>query len=240
VEAGNYELHSGNPAAAVARYREALEVLPGSPAALEGLANVAYGVDRNRAVASELYRKALANGAHLDLMPVLATIERERGEATAAVRIEQAFRQEVLADDLNERWFRRPLALMLAADASTVCEAVALANADLSERRDPGALGTLAWALYGAGDLTGAVTAAKEATRAGLADPPVAYHAGVTLLANGDRREGRKLLKLALRGAVELTTGEVAYARALLGGEPVVRPARMECGASRDASIRTD
>jgi tetratricopeptide (TPR) repeat protein len=130
VEAGNYELHSGNPAAAVARYRAALEVLPGSPAALEGLANVSYGVDRNPSVASELYRKALANGAHLDLMPLLAAIERERGETSVAVRIEQAFKREVLADELNERWFRRPLALMLAGDAGTACEAVALASAD--------------------------------------------------------------------------------------------------------------
>ena len=129
VEAGNFELHSGDPAAAVARYREALEVLPGSPAALEGLANVAYGVDRDLVAAAQLYRKALANGAHLDLMPTLATIERERGEVSAATRIEEQFRNEVLKDDLSERWFRRPLALMLAGDAGTVCQAVALADA---------------------------------------------------------------------------------------------------------------
>jgi hypothetical protein len=68
----------------------------------------------------------------------------------------------------------------------------------------------------------------------------VAYHAGVILLANGDRRGGRKLLGIALRGEVELTTGEVAHARALLGGDVVARPARLECGAPRDALPRTD
>jgi tetratricopeptide (TPR) repeat protein len=232
VEAGNFELHSGDPAAAVRRYRAALRVLPGSPAALEGLANVAYGVDRDPVVAAQLYRKALEHGAHLDLMPLLATVERERGEVGAAVRIEAAFKAEVLGDALNERWFRRPLALMLAGDAGTVCRAVALARADLEERRDPGALATLAWALYGAGDLRAAAALASEATRVGAAEPAVAYQAGVIALAQGDRRGGRNLLRAALEGEAELATAEVKHARALLARAPQPRPARRDCGGA--------
>ena len=106
-------------------------------------------------------------------MPLLATTLREQGETSAAVRIEQAFKQEVLADELNERWFRRPLALMLAGDAGTACEAVALASADRKERRDPGALGTLAWALFGAGDVRNASELAREASAVGAPEPPV-------------------------------------------------------------------
>jgi tetratricopeptide (TPR) repeat protein len=229
VEAGHLELHSGNPAAAVKRYREALQVLPGSPAALEGLAAVAYGVDRDLEAAARLYNRSLANGAHLDLMPLLATIERERGNAQEASRIEAEFTSVVLENELNERWFRRPLAQLLAGDEATVCQAIALAERDLEERRDPGGVDALAWALYGAGDVRGAAALAKEAVSVGVPEPPVAYHAGVIALANGDRREGRRLLKTALDGQVELTSGEISHARSLLEGEAPL-PLRVECG----------
>jgi tetratricopeptide (TPR) repeat protein len=231
VEAGNFELHSGDAAAAVARYREALAVLPGSPAALEGLASVAYGVDRDLDAAAQLYRGALENGAHLDLMPLLATIERERGNAAAAAQIEATFQQTVLSDPLHERWFRRPLALMLAGRSKTVCRAVVLAYDDLAERRDPGAKDAMAWALYHAGDLAGAAAWAAEAVSRGVPEPLIAYHAGVIALASGERRQGRRLLEAALAGQVELTVGEVAHTRALLAGERAAQPPVVRCGS---------
>jgi hypothetical protein len=84
---------------------------------------------------------------------------------------------------------------------------------------------------YGAGDLQRAAALAEEATSAGAPEPHVAYHAGVIALANGERRQGRGLLKAALTGRVELTTGEIAHARSLLGGEVPSAPTRVECGA---------
>jgi hypothetical protein len=186
-------------------------------------------VDRDLDAAAQLYRSALANGAHLDLMPLLATIERERGNVEAAARIEATFTQAVLSDPLHERWFRRPLALMLAGRSTTVCRALALAYDDLVERKDHGAKDALAWALYHAGDLAGAAAWAAEAVSRGVPEPPTAYHAGVIALANGARREGRRLLKAALGGEVELTVGEAAQARALLAGEAVAQPPRVRC-----------
>ena len=65
VELGHLEHHSGRPHRAVSNYREALELLPGSPAAIEGLAQVALGWDRDLRAAEALFLKALENGAHL-------------------------------------------------------------------------------------------------------------------------------------------------------------------------------
>lgn len=212
VELGHFELHSGHPEAAVVRYREALDVLPGSPAALEGLAAVAYGVDRDAAAARLLLERAIENGAHLDVLPFLADLQEESGDAGTAGETRADFIARATATEAGIKSYRRPLAFLLADGEGTQASAVALARDDLAQRRDPGAFDALAWALYRNGDVGMAWILAERAVSLGAPTPPVAYRAGVIAEAAGADDEARLLLTEAIDGAVELTTTEVAIA----------------------------
>jgi tetratricopeptide (TPR) repeat protein len=221
VELGHFEHHSGHPDRAVRRYLEALRILPGSPAALEGLAAVARGVDRNPEAAVRLYRHALAQGAHPNVWPVLADTEVEAGNEVEARRLREAFVEFATASPRAERLYRRPLVFVLADDPTTVCAAVDHARLDLDDRRDPGAWDALAWARYRAGDLEGAGRAARLATAAGVPEPALAWRAGLIAKASGDETRAATLLGTAVKGASELAIAEVDEARRLLaGGQP--------------------
>jgi tetratricopeptide (TPR) repeat protein len=238
VELGHFEHHAGDPTRAVARYREALRVLPGSPAALEGLAAVAYGVDRDLDVARRLYGRALEQGAHLDVMPVLADVEEEAGDHAAAERTRAAFVRLATSTPLAERWYRRPLVFVLAGREDTACRALALARRDLEERRDPGAWDALAWALHRAGDPVAAWRAAREGLEGGAPEPGAAYRAGLVALAAGEANAAGRLLDLALAGRSELSPGEERSARrAREGGGAVPAPARLACDG-RSSALR--
>lgn len=216
VELGHFELHSGHPDAAVRRYREALDVVPGSPAALEGLAAVAYGVDRNAAGALKLLERAFENGAHLDVLPVLADLQEESGDRVGADATRADFIARATASAASARSYRRPLAFLLAERDGGQAAAVALAREDLGERQDPESFDALAWALYRQGDVGMAWILAERATSVGAPTPPVAFRAGVIAEAAGETAAAEPLLEEALAGAVELTTREVAVAREAL------------------------
>ena len=84
VELGHFEQHSGRPDRAVGHYREALGLLPGHPAAIEGLAQVAFGFDCDLRVAEALFLKALNNGGHLDLYLRLIEVAQGAGSSDRA------------------------------------------------------------------------------------------------------------------------------------------------------------
>jgi len=216
VELGRFEHHAGDPARAVRLYLEALEVLPGSPAALEALAAVAFGVDRDFDAAVALFRHALSQGAHLDVMPALADAEQARGATGEAERVRAEFVRLATRDARSERLHRRPLAFMLADDPATVHRALAYARLDLEDRREPGAWDALAWARHRAGDAGGAWRAARLATARGAPEPPVAWRAGVIAHAAEAHAQARSLLRIALDGESELTPRQVKRARRLL------------------------
>ncbi|HUG38494.1 MAG TPA: hypothetical protein VML54_16160 [Candidatus Limnocylindrales bacterium] len=217
VELGHFELHSGDPVVAVRRYLDALDVLPGSPAALEGLASVAYGVDRNLEASRDLYRRALENGAHLDLMPTLADIEEALGHHEEALQLRRDFVANATADARAEAMHRRPLVFLLAETPSTRAEAVRQARLDLQARQDQGAFDALAWALYQSGDIAMAWILEERALAAGGPPPPVLFRAGLIANAAGEKKRARELLKEALEGSVELAPHEVAAAMEALG-----------------------
>lgn len=216
VELGHFELHSGHPEAAVQRYREGLEVLPGSPAALEGLAAVAYGVDRDPAAARVLLERAMEHGAHLDVLPFLADLQEESGDAATAARTRADFIARATESDASLQSYRRPLAFLLADGEGTQASALALAREDLGQRRDPGAFDALAWAYYRNDEVGMAWILAERAVSFGAPTPPVAFRAGVIAEAAGADDDARVLLEEALDGAVELTTAEVAIAHEAL------------------------
>ena len=74
-------------------------------------------------------------------------------------------------------------------------EAVKWARKDLEGRQTGAAQDALAWALYKAGDATGALDASKRALQTGLIDPHVLYHAAMIHLSAGEIAEGQRLLR---------------------------------------------
>ena len=162
--------------------------------------------------------RAVENGAHLDVLPVLADIEEELGNVDEAFAIRRAFVARATADALTERLYRRPLALLLAEDPVTLAEALRLAAEDLEERQDPGSWDVLAWVHYRAGGIERAWDLARRAVSVGVPAPPVSYRAGIIAAAAGDRRMARTLLRKALAGRVELSPRQVRKARRALAG----------------------
>lgn len=215
AELGHFELHSGSPEVAVRRYHESLSVLPGNPAALEGLSSVAEGVERDPERAAELLRIAVHNGAHPDAALRLADLEEAIGRPDEASALRSDFLTQAAADPDFRRANLRPLANILAEDSARLGEAERAARDDLAQRQDADAYLTLGWVLHQRGDTAMAWLLAERAVGAGSPPPPRAYRAGVLAAAAG-APEAEGLLRDALEGRIELSAGEEAHARALL------------------------
>ncbi len=213
LEWAHFEFHSGEPRKAVALLAEALQRLPGYPAALAALAEIAYGVDRNLPVARSLYLHAIANGGEADLYLPLMDIEDELGRSHEADEYRQRFLQAVAKYPQHEQLFYRPLALLLAQSPETRDKALAYANKDLQLRQNSTAYHTLGWVLYQQGDLSGAKAALLKAAAWGEAEPTVAYHLGYVLFELGERAAAKPHLEAALSGSVELGHRDVAECR---------------------------
>ena len=216
VELGHFRHHSGDPQGAVAAYLAALERVPGYPGALEGLGWIAFGVDEDPVLAEALFQRALLFGGHLDLYPVLAEVALARGARGRAEDYRRRFLEAATADPEAERLYRRPLATLLAADPGTLDRALALARADLAVRRDRGAWALTGRVLLQAGRREEAVEHAERALEWGAADPNTLATTGEILVAAGEARRGRKLLRAALEGRSELGPRAAARIEALL------------------------
>jgi len=204
VEAGHFAAHSGDPRDAVDSYVEALEIVPGYPAALEGLAWIAYGVDEDLDLARTLFERALAAGAHQDVRLTLAEVLRARGLEDEAAREERAFLEAATASDRDRRMHLRPLALHLAERLDRLEEALAHAERDLELRAD-----RMAWAVRGLilarmGRADEALDDAQRALAWGSPEPSVLEVVGRIHLATGRSDMGRRLLREALEGSSEL------------------------------------
>jgi tetratricopeptide (TPR) repeat protein len=204
VELGHFSAHSGRPEAAVAQYLDALRLVPSYPAALEGLAWIAYGVDEDLHRAEVLFGRAIAAGAHLDVRLTRAEVLRAQGRIDEAELEETTFLREATRSDRALRMHLRPLALYLAEDPARLDEALAHAESDLALRAD-----RMAWAVRGLvlariGRTDEALADAERALAWGSPEPGVLELAGRIHLAAGEQVRGRRLLREALDGSAEL------------------------------------
>lgn len=204
VELGHFSAHSGDPDAAVDAYLDALDVVPGYPAALEGLAWIAYGVDGAPHVAQTLFQAALDAGAHLDVRLTLAEVLEARGHTSEAQEQRERFLAEAGTDERSVRMYHRPMARLLADEPGRLDEALEHAEADLTLRQD-----RMAWAVRGLvlarmGRTNEALADAERAIAWGSPEPGVLELAGRIHLAAGDTRTGHRLLREALDGSSEL------------------------------------
>lgn len=217
VEHGHFTLHAGDPEAAVDLYLQALGILPGYPAALEALGWVAWGVDESPQVAEALFERALENGGHLDIMPVLAEIAEARGAHGEAERLRATFVDTATSSAEAEQLYLRPLAQELVGDPATRERALALAERDLAHRSDRGAWATRALVLSRMGRHDEAAADARRAIAWGAPTPDVLHLAGTVLHEAGEHREGEKLLREALEGRIELGPRVAGEIEARLG-----------------------
>jgi len=218
VELGHFSAHSGDPAAAVDAYLDALRLVSGYPPALEGLAWIAWGVDGDAHAAQALFEDALDAGAHADVRLDLAEVYEWRGRNEAARAERERFLAEATADARSLRMYRRPLAVLLAGDEARLEEALAHAEADLALRGD-----RMAWAVRGdvlarLGRFDEALADAERALAWGSPEPTVLELTGRVNLAAGRTGEARRLLSEALEGSAELGPVTSADIRALLAG----------------------
>ncbi len=105
--------------------------------------------------------------------------------------------------------YDRQLVIFLADHDQQIDEAVRLAEAEIAVRKDVFGYDALAWALYRAGRLEKARTAADQAMRLGTPDGRILYHAGMIAVAQGRTDDARTLLTAAQQHAAILAPLQV-------------------------------
>ncbi len=217
VELGRLEHHSGRPYRAVSNYREALELLPGSPAAIEGLAQVALGSDRDLRAAEALFLKALENGAHLDVYVRLIEMAEGAGWGDRVVRYRQRFLAAVREDSATEKLHLRSLALVLGKQDETLAEALRYAKRDLAIRHTSESFAVLGWVLSRLGRERGAWMWIEAAQTGVQPEPEVDYLSGLVAFDTGRPERGRQFWSRALRAEAEIGPIKSEAIRARLG-----------------------
>jgi tetratricopeptide (TPR) repeat protein len=188
----------GHIDAAAARYEEAVRLFP-YHVSLEGLARVRVAQGRaDDAEALYLQVRAITPPPDFPLLVALGDLAASNGDAGAA----DAYYAEALtaADgvDISEPLYAREFSRFYADHDVKPKRALALAQADLTERNDVYAYDTLAWALYRNERYGAAAVAAEQALATGILDPTVRYHAGMIAAARGDDEKAAELLGQAL------------------------------------------
>ncbi len=204
IELGHFEHHGGRPHRAVSNYREALELVPGSPAAIEGLAQVALGWDRDPRAAEALFLKALANGAHLDVYVCLIEMAEGAGWGDRAVRYRHRFLASVRADESTEKLHLRSLALVLGRQDETLAEALQYARRDLAIRHTSETYAVLGWVLSRLGEKRGAWMWIEAAQTGVQPEPEVDYLSGLVAFDTGHPERGREFWSRALSAEAEI------------------------------------
>ena len=214
VELGHFEYHSGDPDGAVGHYREALRIVPGYPAALEGLGWIAYGTDEDPDKAHDLFTKALQHGGHDDLHLVVADLALYTGRAEDAYREIDSLADRASANDALRRLVAEPLSTALSEIDPE--RALPFSAANLAERRTAEALAIHGWVLHRLGRQDQAGELFDDAVRWGVPQPMVFYLAGRHAAETGARRKAMEWLSLAREGGAELGPRRAREVAALL------------------------
>jgi tetratricopeptide (TPR) repeat protein len=120
---------------------------------------------------------------------ILADAQREAGDAQAASETESGLIQSGAAND------PRTFALYLASRGRQLDEALQLATAELSTRRDVLTMDAVAWALYAKGRYHEAASYSQKALLSSTRDARLFYHAGCIAIKDGRRPDAKKLFR---------------------------------------------
>jgi tetratricopeptide (TPR) repeat protein len=211
---GDVLIATGDRAAALGAFGEALETDPDSYLARAGLARIAAADGRldeaighlDAAIAVVPLPDLLARRADLyGLRAGDGDSERERRDRETVLAI-----AALAGDAANVH--DRTLSLYLADHGIDLPRALSLAESELQVRRDIYGYDALAWALLANGRPMDAAVAMEEALSLGTRDARMLYHAGMIAAAQGETDRARTMLGDAI--ALDSTFDPVAIARA--------------------------
>lgn len=191
---------TGDRAGAEVVYRQALASDPGSFLAHAGLAHALSAAGDLDGAISEL-------SAAIAIVPLpdslarrgdLYTLRNGSGDAARAKKDYDLVTFEAGLAGEASYVYDRTLVLYLASHRADPDHAVALAQAELTVRKDAYGYDALAWALLAAGRPAEADTAMTSALAFGTKDAKLDYHAGMIALALGQIDRARTSLQAAL------------------------------------------
>ncbi len=196
VELGGLEHGHFGARAARARYREALMVLPGYRAAIEGLADLAQAEGR-WSDALRLYQQ-IAVEAHPDLYLRLAEVYRAIGDSGSAGRATERF-LDVAGRPEHEPLYGVPLISYLTTQGTeaSLDRAYALARRETERRPTMASFDTLGWVLFLQGRHREALVASNASRTWGAPSATMNYHRALILEANDREAEALALYAAA-------------------------------------------
>jgi tetratricopeptide (TPR) repeat protein len=202
--AGFQNLAAGRPDAAATWFDRALAAWPESHLALAGKAraDAALG-DVDAAMAG--YRAAIAISPQPDSLTLLGDLLAQAGDTRGAAEQYATVHAIAQLQGSGGLIYNRQLALFEINHGDNVADALALAQRELTDRKDVYGYDTEAWALLANGRASDADAAMTTALALGTRDATMLYHAGEIALAVGDPARARNLLTeaLAIRGALD-------------------------------------
>ena len=197
TQTARYARLAGDLDRAQSEIDQALKLGPNSYVVLAEAGRVAAARDQDRDAVALLSRATAMRPEPADLA-LLADVQTSLGMADDASRTEETI--DFIADlgTRQGQLYNRQYVLFLADRSAEPEQALSLAAAELTERRDVYGFDAHAWAAYRAGRLDEARTSAAAALALGTKDPMLLFHAGVIAKAAGSPDEARSLLREAL------------------------------------------
>jgi tetratricopeptide (TPR) repeat protein len=192
VQAAMIFWHEGDYDGADKGFDRALEAVREYPSALVGKGRVALAKGAF-ARAIDLLERADRQSPLPETAWLLGDAKRAAGDAAGAAA---AYGQVVKRGRQSDR---RLLAQYYATRGLETEEALRLIEAERKTRADITTEDVHAWALYRAGKLSEARAASDRALSLGTKEAQLLYHAGAIRIAAGERPEGEKLVREALR-----------------------------------------
>jgi len=211
---GELELRRGRETAAGRAFRLALAAVPGHPAASAGMARLAAATGRQD-VAIARWRRLVARMPLPEYAIALGEAELAAGRSGAAERAFALVRaQEAILRDAGVD-VDAELAVFEASHGSPR-RAVTLGRRAWASAPSVRSADALGWALTRAGRPEAGLRWTRRALRLGWRDPLALHHAGFAALAAGERAEGERLLRAALRDGLAINPLLAAEAREAL------------------------
>ncbi len=212
VQAAKIFWYEGDVDGADKGFDRALDAVRDYPPALVGKARVALAKGDGKR-AADLAARAFAKSPLCEMAWVLSDARKAAGDEKGAAEAEKRLVEIGRASD------RRTLAAFYATKDKEHDEALSLLRAELSIRKGIYTSDALAWALYRKGDFAAARKESDEALAHGTREPALLFHAGAIRIAQGEKKEGDKLVREALRLNPHFDPTAAAEAKKLLGQE---------------------
>jgi tetratricopeptide (TPR) repeat protein len=213
TEAAMIFWHQGDIDGADKGFDKALEALSDEPSALIGKARVALAKG-NAKGAAEFAEKAYSRSPVCEALWIVGDARQAAGDEKGAEEAYQRFA------DCARKGDRRILASFYATKDRNHDEALSLIKGEAKVRQDVHTRDVLAWALFRKGDFAAARAESDAAIAHGTKEPILLYHAGAIRIAQGEKKDGEKLVREALALNPHFEPTAMKEAKKLLGEAP--------------------